>query len=116
GNIFNNNGICNYNCPAGQFVASNEGVGQWRCANCPAIGSHLRPFSTTQQCHSCGSNYYANSTGERCAECTNTFLTSVPKSECDRCPNRYFDEVAQKCYLCPTGQKASDDGLSCIDL
>ena len=52
-----------------------------------------------------------------CIECTNSsrYGESKSKDECDRCPNRYYDMNAQRCYICPAGQKATADGLSCVD-
>ena len=101
GNVFNNNGICNYDCPAGQMFAQNDNKSQKRCAACPGIGRHVRYFSTIEQCHRCGDNYYAAEGGGRCGECTNTFLSAgVTREECARCPNRCYDEETGRCPIC----------------
>ena len=117
GNAFNNNGICNYNCPTGQLVRwsfANSGSGLFECVNCPAAKQYIT-FTSEEYCHMCpntiqGGGYY-------CADCaiTNTHYEKVSQEECKRCSNRYFNETDQKCYLCPSGKKASEDGLSCVD-
>ncbi|MGN1091680.1 MAG: hypothetical protein ACI4RJ_04245, partial [Alphaproteobacteria bacterium] len=110
--ILNEGGICRYKCPQGQFVNDMNGIIQ--CLNCPSLNGTTARNDTAEFCHVCGDNYFW--TG-RCTGCNYAgaydWAMSDSLSECKRCTNRYFDETTQKCLLCPAGQKATADGLSC---
>ncbi|MGN1091857.1 MAG: Tfp pilus assembly protein FimT/FimU [Alphaproteobacteria bacterium] len=110
-------GTCNHNCTTGQLFINDTQTGINKCVACPA-GNEGKGVTTPADCHSCGNNYiigYYNN--NNCWECSASHpnARSRTKEECDRCPNRYFDETSQLCELCPTGKKASADGLSCVD-
>ena len=110
-----NDGVCNFNCPSGQFVKwefANSGSGLFECVNCPQPKGNVH-FSSEEYCHACkntlqGSGYY-------CADCgaTGQYAENVSKQECDRCNNRYFNEEINKCLLCPSELQATSDGLGC---
>ena len=115
GNVFiNPDGTCNYACSEGTYLvwSGSKSV----CHACPETGNMLQLSTSATYCHMCGDNYIFAGVST-CAECTvsHYMAQSTSKEECARCPNRYFDDASQKCYLCPNGQKASADGLSCID-
>ena len=112
----NNNGICNFNCPVGKFFGGNANGG-YGCADCPTKNNILPTKQTTaSHCHTCGENYMLGG-ANMCVTCSYTFSRGKEASpdECKRCKNRYYDTSTQECLICPTGQKASDDGFSCID-
>ena len=119
GNAFNDNGICRYNtCGVGEFLyGTQSGGGVNKCMKCP-VGANQRIWNnvTKENCHTCGQNYMFVSI-PMCTDCSASWseMVNATQDECERCTNRYFDETTQKCLLCPAGQKATADGLSCAE-
>ena len=72
------------------------------------------PATEAEACFSCGTNVRTLSSKNQCYACqyTGRFATSLENSQ--RCQNRYWRSDNGYSYMCPSGTKATADGLGCV--
>lgn len=97
-------GICRP-CPAGHFLKDKN------CLVCKEIG--FETGVSRENCHACENMFLSSSNW--CWGCGSGDPIDTSLEECQRCSRRHYNPSDLKCYLCPNGQKASSDGLSCIN-
>lgn len=101
-------GTCITQCPAGKLFVTNNTL---YCTDCKEGGFVLG--ATRENCHTCKNMFLSSSNW--CWGCGSGDPIDTSLEECQRCSRRHYNPSDLKCYLCPNGQKASSDGLSCIN-
>lgn len=108
GEVIQPDGTCITQCPAGKLFVTSSTL---YCTDCKEGGFVLG--ATRENCHACENMFL--SSNNWCWGCGSGDPIDTSLEECQRCLKRYYNPGDLKCYLCPKGQKASSDGLSCID-
>ena len=85
-----------------------------RCFDCAYTGS-LGSF-TEEECTTCENRFFSKA--GNCLPCTYSSEVTTTLEACQKCSNRYWIENISEdgygsCKVCPSGAKATADGLSC---
>lgn len=107
--IIQPDGTCATQCSIGQFLITTNAI--LHCVDCKDTTFELG--ATRENCHTCENMFLSSSNW--CWGCGSGDPIDTSLEECQRCSRRHYNPSDLKCYLCPNGQKASSDGLSCIN-